>query len=147
MPRIHRQALVPYSAEAMFDLVNDVASYPQFLRWCQATRVLSSDAQHMRAEMRVGVGGANQRIVTDNTLARPRSIALKLVSGPLRSLEGLWQFSPLESGEPGCKVRLDVAFTMQAGLFSIMFSKVLDTACSTMVESFVQRAKTLYPDV
>ncbi len=32
MPQISRTALVPYSAEQMYQLVNDVQSYPQFLR-------------------------------------------------------------------------------------------------------------------
>ncbi len=30
MPQISRTALVPYSAEQMYQLVNDVQSYPQF---------------------------------------------------------------------------------------------------------------------
>ncbi|PKM01470.1 MAG: ubiquinone-binding protein, partial [Gammaproteobacteria bacterium HGW-Gammaproteobacteria-6] len=38
---IQRSALLPYPAQALFDMVNDVASYPQFLPWCSATEVLS----------------------------------------------------------------------------------------------------------
>lgn len=34
MPQISRTALVPYSAEQMYQLVNDVQSYPQFLPGC-----------------------------------------------------------------------------------------------------------------
>lgn len=32
MPQISRTALVPYSVEQMYQLVNDVQSYPQFIR-------------------------------------------------------------------------------------------------------------------
>lgn len=32
MPQISRTALVPYSAEQMYQLVNDVQSYPEFIR-------------------------------------------------------------------------------------------------------------------
>ncbi|STP18350.1 putative oligoketide cyclase/lipid transport protein [Escherichia coli] len=40
MPQISRTALVPYSAEQMYQLVNDVQSYPQFLPGCTGSRIL-----------------------------------------------------------------------------------------------------------
>ncbi len=44
MPQISRTALVPYSAEQMYQLVNDVQSYPQFLPGVLvvASRVIAS---------------------------------------------------------------------------------------------------------
>lgn len=39
MPQISRTALVPYSAEQMYQLVNDVQSYPQF---CTGVLVVAS---------------------------------------------------------------------------------------------------------
>ena len=32
--RVKRSALLPYAAEAVFDIVNDVSRYPEFLPWC-----------------------------------------------------------------------------------------------------------------
>ena len=37
--QIDKTALVMHSAERMFHLVNDVASYPDFLPWCSASQV------------------------------------------------------------------------------------------------------------
>ena len=34
MRTVSRSALVPYSAEQMYVLVEDVESYPDFLPWC-----------------------------------------------------------------------------------------------------------------
>lgn len=42
MSQISRTALVPYSAEQMYQLVNDVQSYPQFLPGCTGSRILES---------------------------------------------------------------------------------------------------------
>lgn len=39
---IQRSALLPYPAQALYDLVNDVARYPEFLPWCSAAEVLES---------------------------------------------------------------------------------------------------------
>ncbi|STT56091.1 oligoketide cyclase/lipid transport protein [Klebsiella pneumoniae] len=38
MPQISRTALVPFSAEQMYQLVNDVKSYPDFLPGCTGSR-------------------------------------------------------------------------------------------------------------
>jgi hypothetical protein len=42
MQRVHKSVLVPYSARQMFDLVDDVARYPEFLPWCGGSEVLES---------------------------------------------------------------------------------------------------------
>ena len=44
MPGVHEVRQMPYSAEQMFDLVADVARYPQFLPWVVATRIRSDNA-------------------------------------------------------------------------------------------------------
>lgn len=53
MPQISRTALVPYSAEQMYKLVNDVQSYPQFLPGCVGSRVLESTPGQMTAAVDV----------------------------------------------------------------------------------------------
>lgn len=40
MTVISRSALVMHTAEQMFDVVNDVRKYPEFLPGCQATSTL-----------------------------------------------------------------------------------------------------------
>ena len=43
---IHRERrLMPYPADQLFDLVADVESYPKFLPWCTAARVISREAR------------------------------------------------------------------------------------------------------
>ena len=54
---IQRSALLPYLAQALYDLVNDVARYPEFLPWCSDAKVIESSAEHMRASVGVAKGG------------------------------------------------------------------------------------------
>ena len=67
---IQRSALLPYPAQALYDLVNDVASYPQFLPWCSSAEILESTEVLMRASLGVAKGGLRQHFVTRNTLVR-----------------------------------------------------------------------------
>jgi ribosome-associated toxin RatA of RatAB toxin-antitoxin module len=42
MTRVERSALVLHTVEQMFDLINDVDAYPQFLPWCASTELIRS---------------------------------------------------------------------------------------------------------
>lgn len=90
---IQRSALLPYPAQALYDLVNDVASYPQFLPWCSSAEVLESSETHMRASLNIAKGGLSQRFVTRNTLVPGQSIEMNLEEGPFNQLHGVWVFS------------------------------------------------------
>jgi len=45
--KVSRSALLPYSAEKMFNVVADIRSYPDFLKWCDNTEIIS-EIFHLR---------------------------------------------------------------------------------------------------
>ncbi|CSD40436.1 Putative oligoketide cyclase/lipid transport protein [Vibrio cholerae] len=53
MKQVSRSALVSFSAEQMFHLVNDVARYPEFLPGCSGSCVLEQSEAHMVASVDV----------------------------------------------------------------------------------------------
>lgn len=81
MPQISRSALVPYSAEKMYNLVNDVDSYPQFLPGCVGSRVLNYANNEMTASVEVAKAGISKTFVTHNILKDNKSIKIQLVKG------------------------------------------------------------------
>ena len=92
MPQISRTALVPYSAEQMYQLVNDVKSYPQFLPGCTGSRVLESTPGQMTAAVDVSKAGISKTFTTRNQLTSNQSILMHLVDGPFKKLIGGWKF-------------------------------------------------------
>ncbi len=89
MPQISRSALVPYSAEQMYQLVNDVHSYPEFLPGCTGSRVLDTAAPtQMTAAVDVSKAGISKTFTTRNTLTDNQSIFMHLVDGPFRKPDG-----------------------------------------------------------
>ena len=111
---IQRSALLPYPAQALYDLVNDVARYPEFLPWCSGATVLESSDVAMRAKVEVAKGGLSQHFVTKNVLVPGQSIEMNLEEGPFSQLHGLWVFKPL--GEKACKISLDLSFEYSGAL-------------------------------
>ncbi len=87
MKTVHKSVLIWYSAAEMFALVTDVASYPQFLPWCDQARVIEEDAQGMTAKVGIAFAGIHQSFTTRNTHVQDRQVSLKLVDGPFSKLD------------------------------------------------------------
>ncbi|AYN85252.1 type II toxin-antitoxin system RatA family toxin [Pseudomonas aeruginosa] len=139
---IQRSALLPYPARALFDLVNDVKRYPEFLPWCSASQVLEESESLMRAELTVAKGSLSQRFTTRNVLVPGASIEMNLENGPFTELHGVWQFKAL--GEKACKITLDLTFDYAEPLVKATLGPLFTQAANTMVDAFCQRAKQLY---
>ncbi|EKE73996.1 type II toxin-antitoxin system RatA family toxin [Gallaecimonas xiamenensis] len=142
MPRIERQAHVPYSPQAMFDLVNDVPSYPAFLPGCVASRVLSQGPASMTATLDVAKGPVRKSFTTRNSLFAPDRISMELVNGPFKFLRGDWLFLP--HGDQGCMVRLEMEFEFSSTLVGIAFGGIFQQLTHAMVNAFCQRAREIY---
>jgi ribosome-associated toxin RatA of RatAB toxin-antitoxin module len=142
MPQIERSALVFYSAQQMFDLVNAVPDYPKFLPGCSAARIVSQSDTEMVAALQVSKAGIGHTFTTRNTLYPCQRIAMQLVDGPFKRLQGGWEFQPLS--ETACKVVLKLEFEFSSKLVQFAFGKIFSELAASMVNAFTQRAKQVY---
>ncbi len=139
---VSREVLLPYSAVQMFDLVNDVAAYPDFLPWCSGSEILDVSTEEMTARIDVAMGGLRHSFTTCNTLEPARNITLTLVDGPFSDLTGSWTFTQL--GEEGCKVSMQMTFGFSSRLVSMTFGKVFQLAVNQLIDAFCKRAAHIY---
>ncbi|MEW6354554.1 MAG: type II toxin-antitoxin system RatA family toxin [Pseudomonadota bacterium] len=142
MTTISKSALVPYAAGDMYALVDDIESYPRFLPWCTAARVLSRDEDEVRAVLELTRGGLHKAFTTCNRLQKNKMIELRLVEGPFRHLEGFWRFTPLS--DASCKVSLDLDFEFSNKLAGLVFGPVFNQVANTLVDAFCKRAADVY---
>jgi ribosome-associated toxin RatA of RatAB toxin-antitoxin module len=142
LPTVKRSARVPYTPEQMFDLVNDVESYPQFLHWCRGARIESRVGNTVEATLEIGALGFQQRFRTRNSLQRPERIGIDLVSGPFRRLRGEWRFAPAQ--DRGTEISLTLAFEVTVSPFGVVFAKVFEELAAAQMTAFVERAKKIY---
>ena len=142
MRQVDRSALLPYSAEQMFELVNDVSAYPAFLPWCNASRIISVEPEVLVAELTVARSGITQSFTTRNLLYRPERIELQLVDGPFKKLAGSWDFRSL--GQDGCRVEMQLSFEVDSRLAGVLLERVFEQATNSLVDAFCQRADELY---
>ncbi len=142
MPTVKRSALVPHSSAQMFNLVIDMASYPDFLPWCHSTRVLSSTQDRLCGQIEVARLGIHQTFSTCNRYQRDRRMDIELLDGPFRTLTGGWVFTAL--AENACKVELELDFEFRGGLIDKAFGAVFSQIANTLVDAFCKRADEVY---
>ena len=142
MPQISRSMLVRHSALQMYDLVNDVESYKEFLPGCVGGKVISFDGETMVASVDVKKAGMNKTFTTKNALVQGESIHLELENGPFKYLKGEWRF--IELAEDACKVEFNLDFEFSSSLVDFAFNKVFKDLMGSMVSAFTQRAKVVY---
>jgi len=139
---VQKSALVKFSAQQMFDLVNDIESYPKFLPWCSGSRVLKREGDYIEAELMISKGGFKKSFSTRNKIDQGGVITVSLLDGPFTHLEGVWKFMPLR--DDASKISLDLEFEMSGKLASLAFGAVFNQICNTMVSSFTNRARQVY---
>jgi len=142
VPEIRRSALMPYPVHFMYDIVNDVESYPEFLPWCGDVKINQLNNSSMEASILMRGAGLNHWFKTRNSMVPGQSIEMELVEGPFNKLEGLWSFTPIDSD--GCKIELMLQFEIKQGLASTLIAPAFSRIANTMVDSFCERARDRY---
>lgn len=142
MRHVKRSALVPYSATQLFDLVDDVDAYADFLPWCSNSEVLARSDDVVEATVELQKGTVTKAFTTRNTRVPGESIGLELLGGPFRHLQGGWSFQSL--GDDGCKVTLELDFEFESRMVDMMFGAFFEETCNSLVEAFTTRAAEVY---
>lgn len=142
MPAINEVKTLPYSAQQMFDMVADVARYPEFLPWVVATRVRSNSETEMIADMLVGFNALREKFTSRVVKNAPHSLTVHYIDGPLRDLDNSWKFTSLS--ETSCEVAFCVDFAFRNAIFEALAGQYFDRAFRRMVAAFEARAAVLY---
>ena len=142
MPAIHRSALVPYSSEQMYALVNDIELYQEFVPYCASSVVHAKDDQEIRATLTLSAKGMKKSFTTLNRLQKDRMMEIHLIDGPFKQLEGFWKFEV--RGDACSEVILDLEFELSNKMLAMVFGPVFQQAAGSLVEAFVVRAREIY---
>ena len=142
MTVITRSAYTPYAPFQIFDLVNDIEAYPSFLPWCRHSKIISKTDDIVHASLDLAKGGIHHVFSTKNRLKQGESIAIELIDGPFKHLEGYWQFNVGDNG--GCHIQLDMDFELSNRLVGMILGPIFTQISESLVDAFCQRAHVIY---
>ncbi len=141
MPTHAEKRVLPYTPAQMFDLVADVAAYPEFLPWCIAVRVRKREGHVVTADLVIGFKMFRERFTSRVTLDRPRRIDVQYIQGPLKYLNNHWLFAPHPEG---VEIDFSVDFEFHSRILEKLIGTLFNEAFRRMVGAFETRARVLY---
>ncbi|MBI4741172.1 MAG: type II toxin-antitoxin system RatA family toxin [Betaproteobacteria bacterium] len=142
MALVEKSVLIERSARQMFDLVDRVEAYPQFLPWCSQTRLEFRDERKTVATLHIDYLSVKSHFTTENDKEIPLWMSIKLIDGPFRRLEGFWRFKPL--AECACKIEFQLSYEFSSKVFEKVIGPVFGQIAGTFVDAFVKRADHVY---
>jgi len=139
---IAKSALVPYHASQMYQLVDDIPAYTEFLPWCHSAEEVARSANQVEARLDIAYSGFHKSFTTRNRLLHCSQIEIELVEGPFKHLQGVWRFEQL--GDAGSRISLDLSFEFSSSLLGMTFGPVFNKIASNLMDAFIKRAKQKY---
>lgn len=137
---------LPYSPDRMFELVADVARYPEFLPWCAAARVRGVEARDNHREMTADLV-ISFKVFRETFVSRVRlfddemRIETEYLDGPFKRMVSEWRF---EEAPDGCLVHFFVDFEFRNFMLQKAAGLFFHEAMQRIVRAFEDRARALY---
>lgn len=138
---VNKSRMTPFSCQQMYDLVNDIERYHEFLPYFSKSIVTYRDADEVQATSVISAGGMSKSFTTRNRLQANKMIEIRLVDGPFSHLEGFWRF---EETKDGCHVLFALEFEFVSRMFAMLLGPIFEQITDKMVDAFCTRAETLY---
>ena len=142
MYTLKRERIVPYSSQQMFELVNNIEHYPQFLPWCVGSHIIKQTDKEMIASLKIAWKGIHKQFTTRNYLTPYKQIDITLVNGPIKHMEGIWIFNDQING--GCHVHLNLEFEFTGRFVDRLLQPMFQHIANALVDAFCERAKQCY---
>jgi len=130
----------------LLGIITDVEKYPQFVKWCIETKVLSQiDANQFAASLSFGYNAFNYKytsLVKWGTNANG-TILLTATSqdGPFTDMKNTWLLTPLAHNIT--QINFDICFKLKNSLLAIPAKMAIDHVSQSIVSYFENRALIL----
>ena len=126
----------------MFELVNNINDYSNFLNWCDSSSILNETGNQITASVQINKNGFKQTFTTINTSLPYQSIQMQLLDGPFEELSGEWRFESL--GDNAVKVYLELEFSFKSRIADMTMSPLFKSIANSQLDAFVERAQYIY---
>ncbi len=144
MPEITEFRELPFSAAKIYDLVSDVAAYPDFLPWTQQARIRNVQDDGFDADLVLGFQFIRETFTSRVTLS-PAEFwvhAEGVGAGPFKVLINDWRIVP--HGDARCGVNFRVTFEIRNFALRRLLEPLYAQAQRQIVSAFEARAHALY---
>lgn len=143
MPTVNKSLIVPYSVEQMYNLVNAIESYPEFLPWCKSTEIHTRSDNELKATIQLSKGPMTYSITTENQMQPHERISMQYIDGPFRHCSGTWEFKPTDKAQETL-VTFNMDYQFANRLAAIAIEPVFNPISNSLIDAFYKRAEQIY---
>lgn len=149
--KVHtEEKVLPFKPDEIFELVADVAKYPEFLPWCTGARVRDkqpTETGHaMVADLMIGFKMVRERFTSRVDVNRQeRKIDVEYIQGPFKHLKNHWTFTPTSAG--ACQIDFYLEFEFSSVMLQKLIGVLFHEAVRRMVAAFEARAYQIYTPI
>ena len=145
MKRIYKEEDINLEIPIIFDLINNVEKYPDFLPWCTKTEVEHESENIINGKIFISKSLIKWNFSTKNIIEKNKSINLSLIDGPFEELKGKWSFSFIDKNNT--KVSLEINYKFKNTLIELSIEPIFTSIMNSILQSFVSQAfKEKYND-
>lgn len=136
--------VVGYTPEQLFAVVAAVDLYPDFVPWCQNSKILWQKGDALEAELQIGFNFLVERYRSHVELTKPSLIKTTVSeSNVFEYLTNVWEFKP--GPKPGtCNLHFSVKFQFRSPLYRKVANMFFQEVVSCLVGSFEERCHRVY---
>jgi len=135
---INKSAFVFFNQKKIFQLVDDVEHYPDFLPWCGGSKVIERTEKITEATIEINFKGVKQSFTTKNIKKPFELMEINLVDGPFKKLKGLWKFNNIDKNS--CKIELSLMYEFDNFILEKLIGPIFNIIANTFIDEFIKEA-------
>lgn len=145
MPHIDYKKECCTTCDAAYKVVKDFESYPEFLPWCSAARLIDkkidrSGNETFIADLIISFKVFNEKFTTRVTCDRENyNIDIDYIQGPFKHLKGKWSFVPVAETKDKIIIHFSIDFEFKSFLLQKMIGFFFEEAMRRIIDAFEQR--------
>ena len=138
MKKIYKEEDINIDIQTIFNLINDIESYPNYLPWCTSTEVMKESDNVILGKIYISKSFIKWDFTTKNTIVKNESISLEFVDGPFENLDGKWLFTAIDNHNT--RVSLEINYKFKSSLIELSIEPIFTSIMNSILKSFVQQA-------
>jgi ribosome-associated toxin RatA of RatAB toxin-antitoxin module len=135
---IKKSAFVFHPQKEIFNLVDKVEDYPNYLPWCDSTSIIQRNDKSTTASIGINYKGIKHAFSTKNEKNKYKRMDIKLINGPFKYLSGAWTFKKIDN--KSCHIELELEYKFSNIILEKMISPVFNIIANTFIDEFIKEA-------
>ena len=135
---IKKEVIILKDIKTVFNIVNNVNSYKNFVPYCIDSAVLIDKSDVIEAKLDFNLKGLKVSFTTSNKINKYKCIKMTLVDGPFKYLDGVWDFKEVNGKTV---IYLTINYEAKNKIVEYTIGKSLEKITNYLIEAFIKESK------